>query len=111
MPKASRGRRPASNPKRRTPRPPQQRPVSEGANGVLTADAGVVERPVRAVQPTPRAASTILANRRAATAAASRRGFAESVADYRYVVGDLRRIGILSGGLVVLLIILSFVIR
>jgi hypothetical protein len=37
-----------------------------------------------------------------------RRGFAESIADYQYVKGDLRRIGILAGGLVVFLIVLSF---
>jgi hypothetical protein len=41
----------------------------------------------------------------------ARRGFAETIADYQYVAGDLRRIGILAGVLVVVLIILSFVIR
>jgi hypothetical protein len=35
----------------------------------------------------------------------------DSIADYAYVAGDLRRIGIVAGGLVVLLVALSFVIR
>jgi len=55
---------------------------------------------------------------RTPTAAAARRGapvirrrFAESATDYAYVAGDLRRIGILAGSLVVLLAALSFIIR
>lgn len=42
---------------------------------------------------------------------ALRRRFADSIADYRYVVSDLRRIGMVAGSLVVLLVVLSFVIR
>jgi hypothetical protein len=42
---------------------------------------------------------------------APRRRFAESISDYSYVAGDLRRIGLFAGSLVVLLVVLSFVIR
>jgi len=40
-----------------------------------------------------------------------RRSFSQSIADYSYVAGDLRRIGLLAGGLVVLLVALSFFVR
>jgi hypothetical protein len=48
--------------------------------------------------------------RRAANVAPRRR-FSDSIADYAYVAGDLRRIGMFAGGLVVLLVALSFIIR
>jgi len=40
-----------------------------------------------------------------------RRTFSQSIADYSYVAGDLQRIGLLAGGLVVLLVGLSFFVR
>lgn len=52
-----------------------------------------------------------VAIRRASAPAVARRRFSDSVADYWYVAGDLRRIGILAGGLVVLLVGLSFIVR
>ena len=111
MPKASRGRRPAPNPKRRTPRPGRPIPVGAAANGVMTAEEGVVERPMPAPMPVRRPPASAMAGvgRRAAPVAQVRRGFAESAADYQYVKGDLRRIGMLASGLVVLLIVLSFI--
>ena len=110
VPKASRGRRPAPNPKRRTPRPGRPIPVGAAASGVLTAEEGAVERPLPVASPVRRAAPMPMASagRRATPVAQVRRGFAESAADYRYVQGDLKRIAILAGGLVVLLIVLSF---
>jgi hypothetical protein len=43
--------------------------------------------------------------------AAPARTFSQSIASYSYVVSDLRRIGVLAGSLVVLLVALSFVVR
>jgi hypothetical protein len=40
-----------------------------------------------------------------------RRSFSQSIADYSYVAGDLRRIGVLAGSLVGLLVALSFFVR
>jgi len=40
-----------------------------------------------------------------------RRSFSQSIADYSYVAGDLRRIALLAGILVVLLVALSFFVR
>jgi hypothetical protein len=48
--------------------------------------------------------------RRAVSTPAARRGFEESLADYRYVASDLKKISVLAGGLVVFLIVLSFVL-
>ena len=71
-----------------------------GQDGVATASPATAARPDRG--PTPAAA------RRAPVA---RRRFSESVTEYAYVAGDLRRIGVLAGSLVVLLAALSFIIR
>jgi hypothetical protein len=57
----------------------------------------------------PNAAPTPAAARRGA--AAGRRSYGPAIADYSYVPGDLRRIGILAGSLILALIALSFVIR
>jgi hypothetical protein len=57
----------------------------------------------------PNGLSTPAAARRGA--AASRRPIASALADYGYVPGDLQRIGILAGSLVLALVALSFVIR
>ena len=45
------------------------------------------------------------------TPAAPRRRYAEYADEYRYVWADLRRIAVVAGGLLVLLIVLSFFIR
>jgi hypothetical protein len=110
VPKAPRGRRPAPNPKKRTQRP-VSRPVAvaptDGQESVNGASAtAVAPRPVRPARP-----SWTPAARRAGIAAVPRRRFSESVADYAYVPQDLRRIGLLVGGLLVLMVGLSFVIR
>jgi hypothetical protein len=113
VPKASRGRRPAPNPKRRTPRPGQRPlPVGAAATGLLTAEEGAIERPVSAAPPIRRPAPSAMAGvaRRATPVSQVRRGFAESAADYRYVADDLRHIGMFAGGLVVFLIVLSFLL-
>jgi hypothetical protein len=85
-------------------------PVGAAASGVLTAEESTLERPVPISPPVRRPTPSAMAGvgRRATPAPQVRRGFAESVADYQYVKGDLRRIGMLAGGLVVLLIVLSF---
>jgi hypothetical protein len=41
----------------------------------------------------------------------SRPRFAESIADYAYVPGDLRQIAIFTGVLIVLLVVLSFLVH
>ena len=53
----------------------------------------------RHVPPPPRKGAALQPRRR------------ESVVDYGYVLADLRRIGLIAGGLVALLIALSFVVR
>jgi len=58
----------------------------------------------------PRSTGSFITARRAAIPAVPRRRFIDSVADYAYVPEDLRRIGILSGGLFVLLVVFSFVL-
>jgi hypothetical protein len=55
--------------------------------------------------------ATAVGTRRAALAAVPRRRFSESIAEYAYVAGDLKRIGALAFALVVLLILLSFVVH
>ncbi len=40
----------------------------------------------------------------------NRRSFADYAAEYRYVVGDLRRVLVVAGGLLLFLILLSFVL-
>jgi hypothetical protein len=67
------------------------------------------ERPPRVASPVARTASASTMARRAAPAAVARHGFAESAADYSYVIHDLRKIGMFAGGLVTFLIVLSFV--
>ena len=44
----------------------------------------------------------------AAQPAAPRRTFASYAEEYRYVVGDLRRVALVGGGLLLVLIVLSF---
>ena len=58
-----------------------------------------------------RPATPATAVRRPAGAPHARRSFSQAIADYSYVPGDLRRIAILAGGLVVLLAGLSFFLR
>ena len=41
---------------------------------------------------------------------ATRRAFSDYASEYRYVVGDLRRVLVVAGGLLLLLILLSFVL-
>ena len=76
-----------------------------GANGGGAATA-VTPRPAR-----PSGASWPTPARRTATPAVPRRRFSESIAEYAYVADDLRRIGMLVAGLIVLMVVLSFVIR
>ena len=106
MPKASRGHKPAANSKKKARRPGFQpvavaspRPGSETAT--LRAPAGAPSM----------AAAAAPWTRRSIGAGAARRRFSDSIADYWYVASDLRRIGLLAGSLVVLLVGLSFVIR
>jgi hypothetical protein len=75
-------------------------------------DDRLVQRSMPASPSVRRAAPSVVAGgrRRAAPHVQVRHGFAESIADYKYVAGDLRRIGVLAGSLVVLLIVLSFVV-
>jgi hypothetical protein len=72
------------------------------------AEAEAAPRPVRTWGQAPSVAR--VPSRRAAAAVARRR-FSESAADYAYVSKDLMTIGVLAGGLLIVLILLSFVIR
>jgi hypothetical protein len=51
------------------------------------------------------------AARPARAKAPTRRPFSEYAAEYRYVLGDLRRIALVAGSLLLVLIVLSFFIR
>ena len=109
MPK-TRGRRPAPNPKKRTQRQvlPASAPVASLA-GTREREPEASGR-VSSTAVAPRSAGSFVTARRAAIPAVPRRRFIDSVADYAYVPDDLRRIGILSGTLFVLLVALSFVL-
>ena len=76
----------------------------------MTAEEGTLEHPMTVAPPVrrPMPSAAVGVGRRAAPVTQVRRGFAESAADYQYVTGDLRRIAMLAGGLVVFLIVLSF---
>lgn len=108
MPKA-RGRRPAPNPKKRAQRP-VLRPVGAG-----TAPARPIEAASDAVAaplaPTRTLAQAAPAGRRVNVPQVQAQRFRERLADYSYVGTDLQRIGLLAGGLMVLLVALSFVVR
>ena len=104
MPKGGRGRGPAKA-KKRAHRPElrQFAPAAVGAvPGVTSGTAPAA--PVRA------ATAPAYAPRRPGLQL-TRRTFSQAIADYSYVAGDLRRIGLLAGSLVALLVVLSFVIR
>lgn len=125
MPKASRGRRPAPNPKKKT------RSAGSGATGYAVASGAL--RPVQGVESLgvtpafqPGAAESLqealrapvrrepgIARRRNAGTGQmpARRRFADSIGDYWYVGGDLRRIGLMAGGLVGFLIALSLMVH
>ncbi len=64
-----------------------------------------------AAQPKAERRARAAALRSAATSAPPVRSFADYRTEYAYVAKDLRRIALVVGGLLVLLIILSFVIR
>ena len=83
--------------------PPHTGTESANGGGAATAVAPRPTRPSGAGWPSPA--------RRATTPAVPRRRFSESIADYAYVADDLRRIGMLAGGLVVFMVVLSFIIR
>jgi|SRR5579871_6537643 len=112
VPKGTHGRRPAPNPKRR--------PQRLTANPSPASSAAVAEReddrqqvldrpaPARPMPSAPRASASV---RRGAVAAVPRRRFSESIGDYAYVAGDLRRIALLALSLVVVLVALSFVVH
>jgi len=112
LPKASRGHRPAPNPKKRAQRMMGPRTFSSAPSAVLDAPEAEfeTERPaVRSLRPAPAMARP--ATRRPMTTAVVRKRFIESAADYAYVSKDLVTIGVLAASLLAVLIVLSFVIR
>lgn len=78
------------------------------ARPAMGQDGAAVGSPATALARPDRAPTTTAARR---GVPAIRHRFSESVTDYAYVAGDLRRIGILAGSLVVLLAALSFILR
>ena len=83
-----------------------------------TADPEAAERVRSAVGAPPRFGGPPLRPggagaplRRAVSTAQPRRRFIDSVADYAYVPQDLRRIALLTGTLVVLVVALSLLVR
>jgi hypothetical protein len=105
----TRGRRPAPNPKKRV-----QRQGIHASLPLAPIDGPSEREPeaaVRAVSAPPRSTGSFITARRAAVPATPKRRFLDSVAEYAYVPQDLRRIGLLSGSLLVLLVVLSFFVR
>lgn len=90
---------------------PTPTPVAEPAEGEaderLPAPTAV---PARSAAPT-RPASPFAARRGGAASAAARAPRATLTTDFAAVRNDLRRISVLAGGILVLLVILSFVVR
>jgi len=113
LPKTTRGRRPAPNPKKRTQHHiTRPSPLDDTGAASLASTTGVAEPSPsgRPTAPPARPAATGTSLRRMPHATPRRR-FIDSVAEYAYVGSDLRRIGMVAGGLVILLVALSFVIR
>jgi hypothetical protein len=107
LPKTTRGRRPAPNPKKR-PQRPLTRTTAVAAPPIpgIMGEGGAV-----ATTPAPRPMPVAAAPARRVPHAAPRRRFADSISDYAYVPGDLRRIGLWALSLIALLVILSLFVR
>ena len=113
MPKTTRGRRPAPNPKKHLHRQlPRTAPLEEAGVPPM-ASATAVAATAPAARPAASAARSTApgTSLRRMPNAAPRRRFIDSVADYAYVAEDLRRISMVAGSLLVLLVALSFIIR
>ena len=108
MPKAGRGGRGPAKAKKRA----HHHELRQFAPTAVGTVPGVAETTAQAMlTPARPVAGLGYTPRRPAGPQLPRRTFSQSIADYSYVVGDLRRIGLLAGGLVALLVALSFVIR
>lgn len=88
-------------------------PIGDGAApGAGAAPASVVSAPTgltrSATGSSSRRAGTVDAARSAGRAVTVRRRYAEYAAEYAYVWSDLRRIGVVAGALLLVLIVLSF---
>jgi hypothetical protein len=79
-------------------------PVIAGEGGVVAADPVVRTAPANSAPVEP-------ASLRRPASVAPRRRYAESISDYSYVAGDLKRIGLFAGSLVLLLVVLYFIVR
>ncbi len=89
--------------------PARRRYAFESATPPEQRDTGVVHEPNGTAE--HRAAAARAATPpRAATARPSVRSFAEYRAEYAYVVGDLRRVAFVIGGLLIALVVLSLVL-
>jgi hypothetical protein len=84
-------------------------PAAAAAAVGATAAATAAASPDYAPSPAPRAAAPVAPPRRPGTVQPRRAQ--QTVTDYSYVKGDLQRIAILAGGLIVLLVGLSFFLR
>jgi hypothetical protein len=88
--------------------------VAEPIRSIEGPDAAAL--PTRVVSPLPRSEPRRAAPIGAASPIArprtgSRRPFSSYADDYRYVFGDLRRVALVAGSLLLALIVLSFFIR
>ena len=111
MPKASRGRRPAPNPKKRAQRfAPRPATAATGASAIADEQqVPEVAEANRALRPVMASSGTMV--RRSSVSAPIRRRLAETVSDYTYVKHDLRTIAVIASVLVAALVVLSLVIR
>jgi hypothetical protein len=100
--------------KRKKRAAPSRGSVAEPIRSVEGPDAAAA--PTRVVTPLPRSeprrsAPIGAASPVARPRAGSRRPFSSYADDYRYVIGDLRRVALVAGSLLLALIVLSFIIR
>ncbi|MFN8523194.1 MAG: hypothetical protein U0821_08825 [Chloroflexota bacterium] len=75
-------------------------------------DAPAVDRPSEASPIAPsEPAKTVAAPRTSSIRLTPRKTYRDYAAEYAYVAGDLRRVAVVAGSLLVLLVLLSLVIR
>jgi hypothetical protein len=104
--RASSSGRPDKREKRRSVvRPPAETVQEPATSGAKTAGAARPVAPVAAAPAAPGRSAW------APVARASSRGGTIRDDDYQYIYGDLRRIGLLAGSMLVVLIVLTFVLR
>ena len=116
MPRTDRGVAQRYAAKKRKKRTSANRPSSAIAEPIRSIEGleDATPRQMAAPLPRPESRQPVVTGRTAPAARprfASRRPFSSYAEEYRYVLGDLRRVALVAGSLLLCLIVLSFVIR